>query len=248
MRYREAMGNAVDVLTFLGFAALVGLTVGTCLGLLALALASPAHAGETPAGNLLLHRASSEGAAPAPVVSTETTFRSDGPILRVHVVQAFRNPFRDPQEGLYVIQLPPQATLERILVRVRPSADDEGDGAHELEPEAIPALLSGAEDAGVVSRAITGIDPGETVVVELEYQQVTRYDRGRLAQRFLTQWPTRGAAAGRRRRALPAEAGRRVPLGVEAAWRSDPPSVQHGMPWLWLLPVVALYVAVAFFS
>ena len=75
------------------------------------------------AGNLLLHRASSEGAAPAPVVSTETTFRSDGPILRVHVVQAFRNPFRDPQEGLYVIQLPPQATLERILVSVRPSAE-----------------------------------------------------------------------------------------------------------------------------
>src|SRR5688572_7740345 len=56
MRYRQTMGNAMDVLTFLAAAAALGLGVGTVLGVLALVLAAPAHAGPAAAGSLLLHR------------------------------------------------------------------------------------------------------------------------------------------------------------------------------------------------
>jgi len=255
MRYRQAMGNAFDVLTFLAFAAVLGLGVGTALWVLALVLAAPAHAGEAAAGNLLLHRLSSDSAVAAPLVSTETSFRSDGPILRVRVVQTFRNPFHDRQEGLYVIQLPEHATLDRLAVRVQDRAgDDEGDGdavSQASEPIASHALLSGVEGAGVVSRSITGIEPGEMVLVELEYQQVARYDRGRPGLRLLTQSWFGALGTGRRRRlyAKPAaDEHRSVPLGVEAAWKSAPARSEPGAPWLWLLPVVALYVAVAFFS
>ena len=257
MKYRQAMGNAFDVLTFLAFAAVLGLGVGTALGVLALVLAAPAHAGEAAAGNLLLHRLSSDSAVAAPLVSTETSFRSDGPILRVRVVQAFRNPFQDRQEGLYVIQLPEHATLDRLAVRVQDRAgddDDEGDEdavSQVSEPIASHALLSGVEGAGVVSRSITGIEPGEMVLVELEYQQVARYDRGRPGLRLLTQSWFGALGTGRRRRlyAKPAaDEHRSVPLGVEAAWKSAPARGEPGAPWLWLLPVVALYVAVAFFS
>ena len=252
MRYRQAMGNAMDVLTFLAAAAALGLGVGTVLGVLALVLAAPAHAGQ-PAGSLLLHRQADGSAVPAPLVSTDTNFRSDGPILRVRIVQTFRNPFQDVQEGLYVIRLPQDATLDRIAVRVRESEhdEDEEDGAwHGVEPAANPALLSGAEGAGVVSRAIAGIEPGETVLIELEYQQVARYDRGKPA-RLLTQLPIRALGMSRRRSPPIAarERYRSVPLGVEAAWRTATPAQgEQGAPWLWLVPLVALYVAVAFFS
>ena len=253
MSYRQAMGNAMDVLTFLAAAAALGLGVGTVLGVLALVLAAPAHAGPAAAGSLLLHRQAGETAVPAPLVSTDTSFRSDGPILRVRIVQAFRNPLRERQEGLYVIHLPQEAVLDRIAVRVQETGqheDDEDAAWHAFEPATSPAVLSGAEGAGVVSRAIAGIEPGETVLIELEYQQVARYDRGKPGLRLLTQLPNRVAGMGRRRpRAITAgDRYRSVPLGVEAAWRSAPARKDQGAPWLWLVPLVAFYVAVAFFS
>ncbi len=83
------------------------------------------------------------------------------------------------------------------------------------------------------------------MLIEVEFQQIVRYDRGRSAPRLLTLVGVRQAGVGRRRRASP---DRRdpEPLGVEGAWvsaREDP-----GSPWLWVIPVVGLYVLVAFFS
>jgi len=225
---------------------MLGLCVGTLLGVLALVLAAPARAAGDAAGNLLLHRPPGEAASAATLVSIDTVFRSDGPIQRVRVVQAFRNPFHERQEGLYVLRLPENAILERLAVSVRGASNDEADAAHDAEPVPSHALLF-AEEPGVVTRSIAGIEPGETVLVELEYQQVARYDRGRAGLRLLTQMPMRAAGIGRRRRS-PAAAGRcePVPLGVEGAWVSA--TGQPGAPWLWLVPVVALYALVAFFS
>jgi Ca-activated chloride channel family protein len=242
------MDSTLDVLTFLAYAAMLGLCVGTLLGVLALALASPAHAAGDAAGNLLLRRPPGEAASAAPLVSIDTVFRSDGPIQRVRVVQAFRNPFNERQEGLYVLRLPGNATLEHLAVSVRRAGNDEDEEADEAElpePLASHALLA-AEEPGVVTRSIAGIEPGETVLVELEYQQVARYDRGRAALRLLTQMPMRVAGVGRRRRYRPRARCEPVPLGVEGAWVSA--TGQPRAPWLWLAPVLALYALVAFFS
>jgi hypothetical protein len=241
------MHSTLDVLTFLAYAAMLGLCMGALLGAFALMLASQAHAAGDAAGSLLLHRPPSEAASAAPLVSTETVFRSDGPIRHVRVVQAYRNPFHERQEGLYVLRLPENATLERLAVSVRGADDGEGDEAGEASPhDAAPshALLS-AEEPGVVSRAIAGIEPGEMVLIELEYQQVGRYDRGRTALRLLTKAPERSLGIGRRRR-RPTNGREPVPLGVEGAWLTA--SGEPRAPWLWLVPVVALYALVAFFS
>jgi Ca-activated chloride channel family protein len=247
MRYRQAMHSTLDVLTFLAYAAMLGLCMGALLGAFALMLASQAHAAGDAAGSLLLHRPPSEAASAAPLVSTETVFRSDGPIRHVRIVQAYRNPFHERQEGLYVLRLPENATLERLAVSVRGVDDGEGDETGEASPdEAAPshALLS-AEEPGVVSRAIAGIEPGEMVLIELEYQQVVRYDRGRTALRLLTKAPERSLGIGRRRRS-PTIGREPVPLGVEGAWLTT--SGEPRAPWLWLVPVVALYALVAFLS
>jgi hypothetical protein len=242
MKYRQAMDSTLDVLTFLAYAAVLGLCIGALLGGLALVLSAPAHAaGE--AANLLLRHPGSETTA-APLVSTDTVFLADGPIQRVRITQAFRNPQPQRQEGLYVLRLPRDATLERLMVSVRPAAgEDPNHGIDdELPPEPGNAVLT-AEEAGVVTRAIAAIEPGETVLVEFEYLRVTRYDRGKSGFRLLTRVPAPGL--GRRRR-VQAEGAEPVPLGVEGAWTG--PTRHSGAPWLWLLPVVLLYAVVAFFS
>lgn len=251
MRYREAMGSALDVMTFLAYAATLGLLIGALLGALALLLAAPAHAAGEASGSLLLHRPPGEEASAAPLISTETVFRTDGPIQRVRIVQAFRNPLAERQEGLYVLRLPEEATLERIAVRVRErSAEDDAEDsdAQAGPPEATPghALISGSESAAVVTRTIAGIEPGETVLIELEYQQVVRYDRSKSGVRLLTRAPLALPACAARRRRFARDRYRSVPLGVEGAWLAG--AREAGPPWLWLLPVVGLYVLVAFFS
>jgi len=259
MRYRQAMGNALDVMTFLAYSAALGLLVGVLLGVFALLLAAPAQAAGPAvgqmAGSLLLHRPPGEASSPALLLSTETMFRSDGPIQRVRVVQAFRNPLRERQEGVYVLRLPEEATLERLMVRVQQPDADARDGSEEefdeAQPDAAPshALISGAEGAGLVTHAIAGIEPGETVFVELEYQQVVRYDRGKTGIRFFTRAPF-AAVPSRRRRVAELQGEGSAPLGVEGAWPASAPErwINAGPQWFWLLPVVALYVLVAFFS
>jgi hypothetical protein len=259
MRYRQAMGNALDVMTFLAYSAALGLLIGVLLGMFALLLAAPAQAAGPAvgpmAGCLLLHRPPGEDASPALLLSTETVFRSDGPIQRVRVVQAFRNPFRERQEGVYVLRLPEEATLERLMVRVQPPDADARDSdeqeSEEAQPGAAPshALIDGAEGAGLVTHAIAGIEAGETIFVELEYQQVVRYDRGKMGLRFFTRAPF-AALASRRRRAGQLQREGSAPIGVEGAWLPSAPEkwTNTGRQWLCLLPVVALYVLVAFFS
>jgi hypothetical protein len=248
MRYRQSMDNALDVLIFLAYAAMLGLCVGALLGALALMLASPAHAAGDGAANLLLRRAPDAAAWAAPLISADTVFRSDGPIQRVRVVQAFRNPFHEGMEGLFVMRLPSNATLERLTLTVRGVAENDADEAEEEiespEPAGSYALLP-TDEPGLVTRLISGIEAGETVLVEVEYQQVARYERGRALLRLLTQAPTQLTALGRRRR-WRARQHEAAPLGVESAWLSA--SGQTGAPWLWLVPVVALYALVAFFS
>jgi hypothetical protein len=254
MNYRQAMGNAYDVVTFLAYAATLGIFFGILLGLLALLLAAPAHAGEAES-SLLLHRPPGEAMSAASLVSTDTVFRTDGPIQRVRLVQSFRNPSSERQEGLYVLRLPANATLARLSVSVQRGEeneerqeDEEEDEVPAVEPGSSHALLA-AEEPGVVTRSISGIEPGETVVVEVEYQQVARYDRGK-AVRLLVRAPL-AAAIGRRRRGLNAGRDLAVPLGVEGAWTPasrQPNAEEAKAPWLWLVPVVLLYVAVAFFN
>jgi len=245
MRYRQAMHNTFDVLTFLAYAAMLGLFVGALLGALALLLASPAHAAGEP-GNLMLRPQPDAAATPARLVSSETVLQSDGPIQRVRVVQAFRNPLEARQEGVYLLRLPENATLERVAVSIHGGDEDVADeSADELPPPSSSLALLTAETAGVVTRSIAGIEPGEIVLVEVEYLVVVSYDRGRAPLRLLTKGPQRLAGRGRRR-ALSTTRRDPVPLGVEGAWVGG--GEQPGAPWLWLLPVVGLYVLVAFFS
>jgi hypothetical protein len=141
------------------------------------------------------------------------------------------------------------------MVRVQPLDADARDGdeqeSEEAQPGAAPshALIDGAEGANLVTHAIAGIEAGETIFVELEYQQVARYDRGKMGLRLFTRAPF-AVLPSRRRRAGQLQREGSAPIGVEGAWLASAPEkwTNAGRQWLWMLPVVALYVLAAFFS
>ena len=66
MKYRQAMDSTLDVLTFLAYAAVLGLCIGALLGGLALVLSAPAHAAGDAAAKLMLRQAGGEAAAAPP--------------------------------------------------------------------------------------------------------------------------------------------------------------------------------------
>jgi Ca-activated chloride channel family protein len=155
---------------------------------LGLAPAAPACATE---GGLVLCAA---GRAPvvAPLVSTDVTIRVAGPVARAHVVQTYHNPEDDWYEGVYVFPLPENAAVDRLRMRVGERVIEgeikERGAARAAYGEARAAgqraALLDQERPNIFTTQVANIGPRETVVVELEYQQVLRYDAGRYSLRF----------------------------------------------------------------
>jgi len=156
--------------------------------LLGLALATPAYSTE---GGLVL-RAEGRQAVVAPLVSTDVSIRVAGPVARARVVQTFRNPESDWYEGIYVFPLPESGAVDRLRLRVGERIIEgeikERGAARAAYGEARAsgrrAALLDQERPNIFTTQVANIGPGEAVVVELEYQQVLRYDGGRFSLRF----------------------------------------------------------------
>jgi len=177
-----------DVLRFLGLAVALGVAAGMVLGGIAVVLASPAYGME---GGLVLRGAGRESIA-APLVSTDVTFRVSGPLARARVVQTFHNPEADWFEAVYVFPMPEGAAVDRLRLQIGERVI-EGEirerGAARMAYGAARAAgrraaLLGQERPNVFTTEVGNIGPRETVVVEIEYQQVLRYDGGRFSLRF----------------------------------------------------------------
>jgi Ca-activated chloride channel homolog len=155
---------------------------------LGLMLAPPADATE---GGLVL-RAAGRPAVAAPLVSTDVTFRIAGPVARARVVQTFHNPESDWYEGVYVFPLPENGAVDRLRLRVGERVIEgeikERGAARAAYGEARAAgqraVLLDQERPNIFTTQVANIGPREAVVVELEYQQVLRYDGGRYSLRF----------------------------------------------------------------
>jgi Ca-activated chloride channel family protein len=150
--------------------------------------AAPACATE---GGLVL-RAAGRAPVVAPLVSTDVTIRVAGPVARAHVVQTYHNPEDDWYEGVYVFPLPENAAVDRLRMRVGERVIEgeikERGAARAAYGEARAAgqraALLDQERPNIFTTQVANIGPRETVVVELEYQQVLRYDAGRYSLRF----------------------------------------------------------------
>ncbi|MCI4661099.1 MAG: marine proteobacterial sortase target protein [Neomegalonema sp.] len=116
---------------------------------------------------------------PAPVLSTDIEIDVTGPLARAKLTQRFRNVSKVWVEGKYVFPLPENAAVDTLKMRI-------GDRVIEgqiKEKQQAREIYEAARDAGfkaslveqerpnLFTNSVANIGPGETVVVQIEYQQ-----------------------------------------------------------------------------
>ncbi len=171
-------------------------------GLLVLAtlalLAGPAAAApeavsinEVERGSLLL-RSDDGSLVPAPLVDTAVEMSISGVVARVSVRQSFTQASHDWVNGIYAFPLPELAAVDRLQMQVGERTIE----GHIEERDAARRTFEQARDAGrkaslveqqrpnLFTTSVANIGPGETVVVEIEYQQTLDYENGEFSLRF----------------------------------------------------------------
>ena len=147
---------------------------------------------EVKQGTLLLKSDRPNQFLPAPTLRTDVEIFVTGLIARATVKQQFENPGSEWAEGVYAFPLPETAAVdhlrmiigERIIegqIQERAQAKKTYEAA---KKEGHRASLLEQERPNVFTASVANIGPGETVTVEIEYQEILRYDQGRFHLRF----------------------------------------------------------------
>jgi Ca-activated chloride channel family protein len=236
----------IDFGKLLGKAFVLGIAVGLVLTLAAAALPAPLQEeqppGESPrlatSGRFLMRRASGEAWAMAPNLATEASFRVAGVVARAKVRQRFQNATDGWVEGVYVFPLPENAAVDHLLMKV---GEREIEGQirereqakaeyQQAKSEGKKASLVEQERPNLFTTSVANLGPGETLVVEIEFQQTLSFDEGEVRLRFpLVVGP----------RYIPGQATDEKPFGlgwaldtdqVPDASRITPPLVKAGEP------------------
>jgi len=173
----------------------VVLTVGAALLVFAALKAQLARAAEFPtdvgAGTLLFQTADGgfDNAAP---LSTDMRISVAGVVARVRVAQRFRNPGTSFVEAVYVLPLPDDAAVDRLLMQIGERVV-EGEIHERVQAERIYATARAAgqraslvrqTSANLFTTAVANIPPGESIDITIEYLQTARYDAGEFSLRI----------------------------------------------------------------
>ncbi len=153
---------------------------------------NPAEPGRLQRGSLLLKLASGGVVVDAPVLQTDVEMNISGMIARVLVRQQFRNPGTEWVEGTYLFPLPEHAAVDRMRLRIGErliEGEIREKGAARKAYQAArragkKASLLSQERPNIFTTAVANIAPGETVQVEIEYQQTIAYSQGQFRLRF----------------------------------------------------------------
>jgi Ca-activated chloride channel family protein len=139
-----------------------------------------------------------QGYVVATKLNTDINIEASGLVARVSVRQSFRNDGQQWVEGVYVFPLPENAAVDRMRlhigerfiegeIREKEQAKKEYEKAKKAGKK---ASLVNQQRANLFTTSIANIAPGETVIVEIEYQQTLDYDESMFSLRFpLTMTP-----------------------------------------------------------
>jgi Ca-activated chloride channel family protein len=166
------------------------------VAILAIVGASGARAQESPPrvthGSLLVHTHVAGRPDEVPAVRTDVRIRVTGPIARVAVTQEFLNPSAEWLEGVYVFPLPEGAAVDAMRLQVGARVIEgqirEREEARQTYQQAQQAgqkaSLLEQERPNIFTMSVANVGPSETVIVDIEYQEVVRYDQGEFRLRF----------------------------------------------------------------
>lgn len=174
----------------------IGNTLAACIVIAGAALtsfnASAAERDDYSGGGLLLRAQEGDRTQSAPVLSTDVSIDVSGVVARARVRQSFRNPNKEWYEGIYVFPLPENAAVDHLRMKI----GDRVVVGEIKERQAARATYEQAKQSGrrstlieqerenMFTASVANIGPGETIEVEIEYQQTLAYEQGRFSLRF----------------------------------------------------------------
>ncbi len=129
---------------------------------------------------------------PAPLLHTTVNITISGLIARTTVSQKFFNTSDEWAEGIYVFPLPDQAAVDHMRMkigeRIIEGQIQERTQAKKTYQKAKAsgkqASLVEQERPNVFTTSVANIAPNSQITVEIEYQEMVRYDQGRFSLRF----------------------------------------------------------------
>jgi Ca-activated chloride channel family protein len=125
-------------------------------------------------------------------LNTDVVMTITGMINRVIVTQSFSNTTDNWQEGIYVFPLPENAAVDQLRLKIGKRLI-EGQIKEKKEAKKIytqakqhgkQAALTEQERPNIFTTSVANIAPHETIIVEIEYQQIVNYDNGLFSLRF----------------------------------------------------------------
>ena len=139
--------------------------------------AGVARPGDAKSGSLLLK--TEDGYAEAIRLGIDVDLTVSGPTIRARVTQLFRNPSKDWVEAVYAYPLPPGGAVDTLKMvigdRVVVGEIKERQQARIIYEQAKrdgqKAALTEQERPNIFTNSVANIGPGETVLVQIEYQE-----------------------------------------------------------------------------
>jgi len=128
----------------------------------------------------------------AATLATDVQIEVTGMIARTTLKQKFKNDSDRWLEGIYVFPLPESAAVdhlrmrigERVIEGVIKPRDEAKRIYKKARNEGKKASLIEQERPNLFTNSVANIAPGETVEIEIEYQQTVRYENGNFRLRF----------------------------------------------------------------
>ena len=162
------------------------LLAATCLSPAAWAQDGTVSKGEVSSGSLLLQSSTPGRYVEAPLVAADVKMHIAGPVIRTTLTQRFNNPSDKWVEGVYAFPLPEDAAVDTLKIVIG-DRFIEGDIKERQEARIIyEQAAANGQRAGLVEEerpnlfttSLANIGPGETVAIQIEYQDKARLDNG----------------------------------------------------------------------
>ncbi len=143
-------------------------------------------------GGLLLKGTEPGKFVEAPALATDVDIQVTGPIGRTRVTQRFENPSDGWVEGVYVFPLPDNAAVDTLKMVIGDKVI-EGEIKPKVEARRIyeeardagqRASLVEQERPNLFTNSVANIGPGETVIIQIEYQETIRQSNSTFSLRF----------------------------------------------------------------
>jgi Ca-activated chloride channel family protein len=128
----------------------------------------------------------------APRLKTDVEMDVSGPIARVKVTQRFQNPSKGWVEGTYVFPLPENSAVDVLKMQIgdrfiegqiKPRQEAR-EIYEQAKAEGKKAALLEQQRPNIFTNQVANIGPGETIVVQIEYQQSVHQSGGEFSLRF----------------------------------------------------------------